>query len=141
MEDRWNRLWSIFHALRETPSEHRDESLARLCAGDPSLRDEVKELLRADAAGMNPLDVLPVAARGLTSAPSLGEMVGRYKLVSMIGQGGMGVVYAAEQEEPVRRKAAVKILRSDFSGPREQARFEAEHQALAMLSHPNIAQV
>ena len=141
MEDRWNRLWSIFHAVRETPSDNRDDALSRLAAGDPALRDEVRELLRADAAGMNPLDALPAAARQAIQSPSLGEFVGRYKLMSMLGQGGMGVVYAAEQEEPVHRKAAVKILRSDFSGPREQARFEAEHQALAMLSHPNIAQV
>ncbi len=66
--------------------------------------------------------------------------VGPYHLLQKIGQGGMGVVYVAEQIEPVRRRVAVKLIRPELGNPRVIARFEAERQALAAMDHPNIAE-
>src|SRR5262249_39841809 len=70
-----------------------------------------------------------------------GTLVGRYKLLQKIGEGGMGVVYMAEQEEPVRRRVALKIIKFGMDTRQVVARFEAERQALAMMDHPNIARV
>src|SRR5205807_1937525 len=70
-----------------------------------------------------------------------GSSIGRYKLLQQIGQGGMGVVYMAEQEEPVRRRVALKIIKLGMDTKQVVARFEAERQALALMDHPNIARV
>ena len=70
-----------------------------------------------------------------------GTVVGRYKLLELIGEGGFGVVYLAEQTEPVRRQVALKIIKLGMDTKQVIARFEAERQALAMMDHPNIAQV
>ena len=72
---------------------------------------------------------------------SAGDRIGRYKLLEKIGEGGMGVVYMAEQEEPVRRRVALKIIKLGMDTRQVVARFEAERQALAMMDHPNIAKV
>jgi len=71
----------------------------------------------------------------------LGGHIGRYKLLSILGEGGMGIVYLAEQQEPIRRKVALKVIKPGMDSKRVMARFEAERQALALLDHPNIAHV
>jgi len=138
----WNRIWSVFHRVRETPPERRAEELAALCAGDVALRRTVDELLAADGVKVSPLD----SPAGLSSGngeslPNPGDTIGVFRIVRAIGEGGMGMVYEAEQESPVRRRVALKMLRSEISSPAEQARFEAEHQALAMMAHSHIARV
>src|SRR6201999_4079465 len=70
-----------------------------------------------------------------------GSMIGRYKLLEQIGEGGFGVVFMAEQEQPVRRRVALKIIKLGMDTKQVVARFEAERQALAMMDHPNIARV
>src|SRR6185436_16653063 len=70
-----------------------------------------------------------------------GDHIGRYKLLEKIGEGGCGVVYMAEQEEPVRRRVALKVIKLGMDTRSVIARFEAERQALAMMDHPNIAKV
>jgi serine/threonine protein kinase len=70
-----------------------------------------------------------------------GTVIGRYKLRERIGEGGCGVVYVAEQEEPVRRRVALKVIKLGMDSRQVVARFEAERQALAMMDHPNIAKV
>src|SRR6185295_18746423 len=70
-----------------------------------------------------------------------GTMIGRYTLLQMIGEGGFGIVYMAEQKEPVRRRVALKIIKPGMDTKLVVARFEAERQALAMMDHPNIARV
>lgn len=70
-----------------------------------------------------------------------GEQIGRYKLLQRIGEGGFGVVYMAEQEKPVRRKVALKVIKAGMDTTEVIARFEAERQALALMEHPNIAKV
>jgi serine/threonine protein kinase/Flp pilus assembly protein TadD len=103
----------------------------------PQWRDDLAELF----------DVHTVLAAGTTAAPAPaagcgpGTVIGPYKLLEQIGEGGFGVVYMAEQQQPVRRKVALKILKPGMDTRQVVARFEAERQALALMDHPNIAQV
>src|SRR5207237_3027258 len=135
---------------------HLDEA----CAGDLALRRRVEALLQAhDAAGsfLHPpaaegeatSDVPPgrwidpALGRGLPTTPQLtegpGSRIGPYKLLQELGEGGMGTVFLAEQEQPVKRRVALKIIKAGMDSARVLARFEAERQALAMMDHPNIA--
>src|SRR5262249_48869440 len=83
----------------------------------------------------------PTAAAGQRPSEGPGSVIGPYKLLEQIGEGGMGTVYMAEQEQPVRRKVAVKIIKAGMDSAQVIARFEAERQALALMDHPNIAKV
>src|SRR5947207_7751667 len=106
------------------------------------------QLVREDMGGLCPSCV---AALALAAEPTLevsvstsekpGERIGRYKLLQQIGEGGCGVVYMAEQSEPVRRRVALKVIKLGMDTKQVIARFEAERQALAMMDHPNIAKV
>ena len=148
MNERRQKLEVVFHAVMDLDSPvEREHYLAEVCAGDADLRREVDALLKsaesADAAfqaGQEACrcpEVVPAAI--LTEKP--GDRIGRYKLLEKIGEGGMGVVYMAEQEQPVRRKVALKIIKLGMDTKQVAARFEAERQALAMMDHPNIAKV
>ena len=129
--------------------EARERYLLRACGPNRELRRSVDELLAAfDDAGE--LDFLKSGERGREAQTVLldarpdegpGTVIGRYKLLQQIGEGGMGVVYMAEQEEPVRRRVALKIIKLGMDTKSVIARFEAERQALAMMDHPNIAKV
>src|SRR5436190_3496257 len=81
------------------------------------------------------------AAGGVLPVEQTGDRIGRYKLLQKIGEGGCGVVYMAEQEEPVRRRVALKVIKLGMDTKQFVARFEAERQALAVMDHPNIAKV
>ena len=111
----------------------------------PALRDEVERLLRAHAVSWQLrgrprlLDDHP--GRAASSRTSPARSIGPYKLLQQIGEGGMGVVYMAEQTHPLRRKVALKIIKPGMDSRQVIARFEAERQALAMMDHPNIAKV
>jgi serine/threonine protein kinase len=131
-------------ALKITPPAERAAWLDRECAGDAALRQRIDVLLQAfDKAGS--LLENPAAAAGPTIdvpiTERLGTVVGPYKLLEQIGEGGFGVVFMAEQTEPVRRKVALKILKPGMDTRQVVARFEAERQALAIMDHPNIAKV
>jgi len=138
---------AIFLAALEkgTPQE-RSAFLEEACAGDPALLDRVKELLATHEQSRGPLDSPPP---GISAYPSIdppvtetpGTQIGPYKLLQQIGEGGMGVVYMAEQSEPVERRVALKIIKPGMDSRQVIARFEAEKQALAMMDHPNIAKV
>ena len=136
-------LDEIFHAAieRATASE-RQAYLDGACSGNSSLRSRAEALLAAhdEATGFleQPL-VTPAAEKPLGAAP--GSHIGPYKLLQEIGEGGMGVVFMAEQERPVRRKVALKIIKLGMDTKQVIARFEAERQALALMAHPNIASV
>jgi serine/threonine protein kinase len=147
-------------ALHITEPASRAQFLDRACAGDARLRAAVEEMLRANDAAENFFDQCRAAVNvpkldaqtadalketgieldDLTDE-QLGSRVGRYKLLQKIGEGGCGVVYLAEQEEPVRRQAALKVIKLGMDTKSVIARFEAERQALAMMDHPNIARV
>ncbi len=133
---------SIFgEALRLSGSAEREAYLDRACAGDQTLRHEVAALLSAHAQAGDFLGLSrPPAAPDLL-VERAGTMVGRYKLLEKIGEGGFGIVWMAEQEEPVRRRVALKIIKFGMDTKEVVARFEAERQALAMMDHPNIARV
>ncbi|MBN2128612.1 MAG: protein kinase, partial [Sedimentisphaerales bacterium] len=137
---------SIFaDALEKGTTEERRAYLKKACRGDTELRRKVEALLVAhkeaddipDAPLVGP--ALTPADLPLTEGP--GTVIGRYKLLEKIGEGGMAAVYMAEQEEPIRRRVALKIIKLGMDTRQVIARFEAERQALAMMTHPNIAKV
>src|SRR5438128_1105531 len=128
--------------------EARESYPIEACGDDRDLRRRVDELLGAleDAGQIAFLqtgdrsDVTPtLPAAPLAEGP--GSVIDRYKLLQKIGEGGMGVVYMAEQEQPVRRRVALKIIKLGMDTKQVVARFEAERQALALMDHPNIARV
>jgi WD40 repeat protein/serine/threonine protein kinase len=140
----------IFERAKALPSrEARDAYLLQACGQNRELRRSVDDLLAAfnDAAAIDFLKTGDRGPEGLTATTearpeeSPGTVIGRYKLLQKIGEGGMGVVYMAEQEEPVRRRVALKIIKLGMDTRSVIARFEAERQALAMMDHSNIAKV
>jgi WD40 repeat protein/serine/threonine protein kinase len=135
----------IFHqALARDLPQERAAYLEQACAGDPALRASVEALLRAHVGASGFLDE-PVPDLAVTIDEPIperaGTVVGPYKLLEPIGEGGFGVVYMAEQTRPVRRKVALKVLKPGMDTRQVVARFEAERQALALMDHPNIARV
>jgi serine/threonine protein kinase len=132
-------------AIRQSPGKDRAAYLDEVCGDDAELRERVERLLRAFAeAGSfleSPAAELAATADALTIAGLPGLMIGPYKLLKQIGEGGFGVVFLAEQERPLRRKVALKVIKPGMDTRQVIARFEAERQALAMMDHPNIAKV
>src|SRR5262249_29263566 len=122
----------------------RTSFLDRACAGDAALRAEIEALLQAHD---HPDSLLAAPALRVALDPALhlsegpGIRIGAYKLLQQLGEGGFGVVYMAEQEQPVRRKVALKIIKPGMDTREVIARFESERQALALMDHPNIARV
>ncbi|HKB03280.1 MAG TPA: hypothetical protein VKD90_13725, partial [Gemmataceae bacterium] len=131
---------TIFLAAIEklTPAE-RTAYLSEACGDDERLRAAVEELLAAhDRLGaVEP--PAPIADQTVREGP--GTVIGPYKLIEPIGEGGFGVVFLAEQSDPVRRQLALKVLKPGMDTRHVVARFEAERQALALMDHPNIAKV
>jgi signal transduction histidine kinase len=136
---------SIFlEALEKGSAEARAAFLNQACAGNAELRDSIERLLRAheradklihDRAPGLPITVSP------TMTERVGTQIGPYKLLQEIGEGGFGIVFMAEQTEPVRRRVALKVIKPGMDTRQVIARFEAERQALAVMDHPNIAKV
>jgi eukaryotic-like serine/threonine-protein kinase len=130
--------------IEKTSAADRAAFLDQACGRDPQLRAEIERLLQAHDQPQGLLDDLDAPAATTGPAPireGPGTVVGLYKLLQQIGEGGMGVVYMAEQEKPVRRKVALKIIKPGMDSAQVIARFEAERQALAMMDHVNIARV
>jgi hypothetical protein len=130
----------FFDALKLSAPAERAAFLDRECGADASLRAMVESLLqnhKEDDFMAKPGEASRFSA--VTEQP--GDMIGRYKLMEQIGEGGFGAVYVAEQREPVRRWVALKISKLGMDTKQVVARFEAERQALAMMDHPNIAKV
>jgi WD40 repeat protein/serine/threonine protein kinase len=137
---------SIFgEALEMKSSAEQAAFLDLACGADPARRQRLEDLLRShDEAGkfLNEPLVAPCATiAGPSSPESPGTLIGRYKLLQQIGEGGFGTVYMAEQKEPMRRRVALKIIKPGMDTREVIARFEAERQALALMEHPNIARV
>ena len=133
----------LFTEAVQLPVEQRPAFLATACGGDAELRANVEALLRAHMESGEFLEQAPEEIKTQTTVPGekTGDWIGRYKLLQQIGEGGCGVVFMAEQEEPVRRKVAIKIVKPGMDTKAVIARFEAERQAVALMDHPNIAQV
>ncbi|MFN9133438.1 MAG: protein kinase domain-containing protein, partial [Phycisphaerales bacterium] len=146
---RWERIKDTFNAALAVPMAERGALIERLCAGDAELRREVESLLSARTLSIvRTAGAAAAVAAMSTTGPSdpyaqsrVGTMIGRYKLLQIIGEGGFGTVYMAEQTEPVRRRVALKIIKPGMDSKAIIARFEAERQALALMDHPHIARV
>jgi eukaryotic-like serine/threonine-protein kinase len=137
---------SIFiEALEKEDPAERAAFLDEACADDPALRQRIEKLLeRHQQAGafLQPSDAdLYATLEGPQLSDAPGMVIGPYKLLQQIGEGGMGTVYMAEQTEPVHRRVALKIIKPGMDSRQIIARFEAERQALALMDHPNIAKV
>src|SRR5881394_1892843 len=132
---------AIFDEASEiADAEQRRAFVARACASNPALRRDVEELLAAhETAGGFLAD--PKRDESAVLTLKEGDQIGRYKLLQKIGEGGCGVVFMAEQTEPVRRRVAFKVIKLGMDTRSVIARFEAERQALALMDHPNIARV
>ncbi len=130
-------------ALQVTAPTARIALLDRECGDDAALRARILALLEEEQTVGDFLETPAIGGTGLMSAATEkpGDRIGRYKLLQKIGEGGAGVVYMAEQEEPVRRRVALKVIKLGMDTKTVIARFEAERQALAMMDHPNIAKV
>jgi len=136
----------VFTEALKLPVGERAGFLERACAGDTELRRRVEALLKGHVKVGDFLEHSPHETSGqLKPTASVGEkpgdLVGRYKLLQQIGEGGCGVVFMAEQQEPVRRRVALKIIKPGMDTKSVIARFEAEGQVLALMDHPNIAKI
>ncbi|XZE35496.1 protein kinase domain-containing protein [Pirellulaceae bacterium SH501] len=153
-----SRVREVFNAcLKEASREQRLAVLDRECGNDDKVREEVRQLLEAYDASQSFLEqpLVHVGARNGTFVPIPAmdskdsqlhcpenlPAVGNYQLMEQIGEGGMGVVYVAQQNQPIRRKVALKLIKPGMDSKQVVARFEAERQVLAMMNHPHIAKV
>ncbi|MGH7969074.1 MAG: serine/threonine-protein kinase, partial [Limisphaerales bacterium] len=139
--------WILGQARGRPPAE-RAAFLEGACAGDVELRQRLEALLATldgpDAQLTTDAPTAQAASKLEFADPpdeAIGQMLGRYKLLERVGEGGCGVVYVAEQTQPVRRRVALKVIKLGMDTKQVVARFEAERQALAMMDHPNIAKV
>jgi serine/threonine protein kinase/tetratricopeptide (TPR) repeat protein len=134
----------IFHQALARPQAERSAFLAAVCTGDQPLQRRIEALLHAhDNPGSFLAEQPPMPAMTVDEPVSErpGTVIGPYKLMEQIGEGGMGLVFVAEQQHPVRRKVALKVIKPGMDTRQVVARFEAERQALALMDHPNIAKV
>ncbi|MFI5460516.1 MAG: protein kinase [Isosphaerales bacterium] len=137
---------AIFHAARDIPDPDRRRDYVReACGGDEARIAHIEALLaaadRTDSLLDRPAADITLATIDQPTAESPGTAIGPYKLLQQIGEGGMGTVFMAEQQEPVRRRVALKIIKPGMDSRQVIARFEAERQALALMDHQNIARV
>jgi len=139
---------ALFQAAAQLTSAARAVFLDGACHGDPALRQRLEALLAADAQSEGYLAEAAPAAKAtmklcLPDVPdeAVGTMIGRYKLLERVGEGGCGVVYVAEQTAPVRRRVALKVIKLGMDTKPVVARFEAERQALGIMDRPNITKV
>src|SRR5262245_38652224 len=130
-------------ALQRPGGRARADFIDQACAGNEPLKLRVLALLAAHDASRGALDVPPpfVSDTLASSHDRPGTQIGPYKLLEQIGEGGFGVVYLAEQTQPVCRRVALKVVKPGMDSRQVIARFEAERQALAIMDHPNIAKV
>jgi tetratricopeptide (TPR) repeat protein len=143
--ERLQQVERLYHAALEHEYAERELFLQGACAGDERLRREVESLLAHDKEDFIESPALEAMAKKLAKVPidggtCLPTTIGRYQILRLLGEGGMGVVYEAEQEHP-HRTVALKVIKPGFTGPELLRRFEQESEALGRLQHPGIAQV
>jgi eukaryotic-like serine/threonine-protein kinase len=148
--ERERQLAEWFAQAVELDAADRAGFVERVCAGDEEMRRRFLALLEGLGAGPGFLNEEPATRLDLAALPSqspqpmaeegdIGLVIGHYKLLELIGEGGCGMVYVAEQREPVRRRVALKLIKPGMDSKALTARFEAERQAIAMMEHPHIA--
>jgi len=146
MADEPQNLREVFsEALEKQTPQERRRYLDEVCGSNVDLRCHLEALLQAHGQAGDFLEAGALGGDETLDIPPLcegpGTIIGRYKLLEKIGEGGMAVVYMAEQEQPVRRKVALKIIKLGMDTKNVIARFEAERQALALMDHPNVAKI
>ncbi|MEM1069794.1 MAG: protein kinase, partial [Planctomycetota bacterium] len=147
-----NEVEIFSNAIRIEDSQERNAYLGKECGEDSELRQRLERLI-ADHFSPNSMFPQPGESESTLLSPAeqetsewdnssfVGRQIGPYKLLQKIGEGGMGVVFMAEQIKPVKRRVALKLVKPGMDSKRVLARFEAERQALALMDHPNIAKV
>jgi WD40 repeat protein/serine/threonine protein kinase len=145
MGEQSNRAKSIFlEAIEDHVPEQWPAFVEQACADDIALRAEVEKLLLAQSE-LGSFHEMPRQAQLVCGHAPVSErpgtVIGAYKLLEQLGEGGFGIVFMAEQQQPVRRKVALKVVKPGMDTRQVIARFEAERQALALMDHPNIARV
>lgn len=158
--NQWEEMQRLYHAALALPPPDRAAWLGRECAGDEPLREEVAALL-AHETTEGPFDRPAVEAAARSLRPDAlrpealklhdltldevgmeaGTMIGSYRILAPLGRGGMGMVYRAEQQQPVRRPVALKVIKPGMDSQSVMSRFQAERQTLALMDHPHIARV
>ena len=145
MEGNVATVEDIFLAALEQAPSARAVYLDAACGADAALRAEVEALLRShDEAGSlldQPLFQPGPTVNGPPATERPGTVIGPYKLIEPIGEGGMGTVWMAQQTAPIKRLVALKVIKPGMDSKLVLARFEAERQALALMDHPSIARV
>jgi eukaryotic-like serine/threonine-protein kinase len=144
--ERHQRIADLFDAALEQPAKTRAEFLRQACGDDLPLLAEVQRLLQNDSEDtfLDPILERPGALAAFTTntgPASQPATIGPYHLERTLGEGGMGTVYLATQTQPIRRQVALKVIKPGMDSKQVIARFESERQALALMSHPNVAQV
>ena len=140
------RQLEIFTAALEVAAGERATFVKKACGGDDNLRQKIAALLDAhERTGgfleKSPMEDTVLKAQAAHIGEKIGDQIGKYKLLQQIGEGGCGVVFLAEQLEPVKRQVALKVLKPGMDTKSVITRFEVERQALALMDHPNIAKV
>jgi serine/threonine-protein kinase len=139
---RWERIQALFHDAVDLPADEREVFLQAACGGDPELLADVRASIDEDRRGASLLDrdVAYVANRVLHNEATTIREIGPYRIVRVIGEGGMGVVFLAERTD-LGNQAAIKILRDAWLSPARRQRFATEQRTLASLNHPSIARL
>jgi len=135
----------LFHELADLPSAQRERVLNERCRDSMSIRERVERLLALHDASCDPGLRTPALDLSFSApaSPSLPTptWIGPYEIMKTLGEGGMGVVYLAEQTKPIHRRVALKVIKLGMDTKAVMARFEAEREALALMNHPNVARV
>ena len=141
-EDHARHAEEIYQEALDLPNSEQEAFVIRECGGNETLHSEVRALLtHYQRAEGQFLEQPPVQMRAGGLKVTDPERIGPYRILHRLGGGGFGVVYEAEQSEPLRRRVALKVLKAGMDTESLLARFEAERQALALMEHPNIAKV
>ena len=148
---RFERLGACFEAARTMAPDHQERYLTEIASDDPALAEELRQLLAAHGQPDEAIDDARLAldpslighatAQSAPPTPSHPDRIGRYHIRRVLGEGGMGTVYLAEQTEPVRRDVALKVIKPGMDSRAIVTRFETERQTLAMMDHPGVVKV
>jgi len=148
MNEQQPREEAIFEGALQLAPAQREAYLQAACGADVTLLERIRDLIRFHEKGAGPLETpavisppSPPLVLSLPPGEKPGDKIGNYKILQLIGEGGCGSVFMAEQEQPVRRRVALKVIKLGMDTKNVIARFEAERQALALMDHPNIAKV
>jgi serine/threonine protein kinase/tetratricopeptide (TPR) repeat protein len=136
-EKRQRRVETIFHRVLKRPADERERYVHEHCGDDIDLRNSILALLEHHARAERVFTPEPNASE---DAEELGR-IGPFDIIEVLGRGGMGTVYLAQQESPISRRVALKVIRAGMDSAQVLARFQVEQQALAVLDHPSIARV